>query len=105
MLAGQDSMEEVVKEVPEEEEEAVEEEAVEDDEEAEKDEEEKKNEWPVEFILRAINITNFICLESVTVLQRSTKYSNDCPTENSNILSFRQILSLHVLYWYQWNSK
>ena len=96
MLAGQDSMEEVVKEVPEEEEE----EAVDDEEEeAEKDEEEKKNEWPVESILRAINITNFICLESVTVLQRSTKYSNDCPTENSNILSFRQILSLHVLYW------
>ena len=65
MLAGQDSMEEVVKEVPEEEEEAVEEEAVEDDEEAEKDEEEKKNEWPVEPIMGAINITNFICLESV----------------------------------------
>ena len=62
MLAGQDSMEEVVKEVPEEEEE----EAVDDEEEeAEKDEEEKKNEWPVESILRAINITNFICLESV----------------------------------------
>ena len=43
MLAGQDSMEEVVKEVPE----AEEEEAVDDEEEeAEKDEEEKKNEWP-----------------------------------------------------------
>merc|ERR1719209_1767140 len=47
ILAGQDSMEEVVKEVPvEEEEEAVEEEAAEDEEEAEKDEEDKKNEWP-----------------------------------------------------------
>ena len=48
-LAGQDSMDEVVKEVPdvEEEEEAAEEEAVE-EEETEKDEEEKKNEWLVE---------------------------------------------------------
>jgi hypothetical protein len=49
ILAGQDGMEEAVKEKPEEEEEAVEEEAVEDEamedeEEAEKDEEEKKNE-------------------------------------------------------------
>jgi len=44
VVAGQDSMEEVVKEVQEGEEEAVEEEAGEDEEAAEKDEEEKKNE-------------------------------------------------------------
>ena len=49
VVAGQDSMEEVVKEVQEGEEEAVEEEAGE-DEEAVKDEEEKKNEWHVESI-------------------------------------------------------